>query len=819
MKKFYFSFVAVFLQFMAFCQFSISGRITDESNQPLSLAHAVLENTFNGTYSNYNGEFTLKNIKKGTYNLKISFIGYETQTQKIEVIADILNLNIQLKKASYIADEITVQATRSDKTMTGSQTSISKETIQQNNLIKDVPYMISHSPSVVTTSDAGAGTGYTGISIRGSDVRRINVTVNDIPLNDAESHGVWWVDLPDILASTDNIQIQRGVGSSTNGAGAFGASINMQTLTLNKESFAALNASYGSYNTSRLMLNTSTGLINNHFNVDLRLSKIYSDGYMDRAFSDLKSYYLSAGYYAKSTMIKFIHFSGYEKTYQAWNGNYKARYENDYAGMDTLYNHGFVSTSEYNTMLHSNSNTCNVYSYANQTDNYWQSHYQLHFTHEFSSNLSNHTALHLTRGKGYYESFTEDKKYSKYGLPNIIIGNDTIKRTDFINQKWLDNYFYGFVSSINYHKKNIVATIGMAANKYDGKHYGDLIWAKVAPDTMTQSTNKKYRWYNGTGDKRDYNIYTKINYHLLANLSLYGDLQVRAIQYSIGGIDDDLRDITQSHHYIFFNPKGGINYDIDNHQNIFASFAVAHREPDRSNFTDADSGKAPRPEKLFDYELAYQFKNNNFFFGLNLFYMNYIDQLVLTGAINNVGAPIMTNVKNSYRQGLELQWGIKLFDKVRWDANLTLSENKIKEFIAYYDDWDIWGQQIDTLKNKDISYSPSIIAGSNLSYEPVKNLLFTLQTKYVGSQYLDNTQNNETKIDEYLVHNFIIQYNLKPKWTKEFNLQLALNNLSNKVYVSNGWAYSYYYYGTKQYAIAYYPQAPFHISFSLGIKF
>ncbi|NMC99227.1 MAG: TonB-dependent receptor plug domain-containing protein, partial [Bacteroidales bacterium] len=393
MKKFHFLFAVLFLHVSAFCQFTINGKVLDEENQPLSLANVMLENTFNGTYSGVQGDFTLKNVKKGTYHLKVSFIGYETFVQKIEISADISNLKIVLKKAAFIADEIIVQATRSDKTMSGSQTSVNKEIIKQNNMVKDVPYLLSLTPSVVTTSDAGIGTGYTGISIRGSDVRRINVTVNDIPLNDAESHGVWWVDLPDIASSTDNIQIQRGVGSSTNGAGAFGASINMQTLTLNNEPFAEFNASYGSYNTSRLMLNTSTGLINNHFNVDLRLSKIYSDGFIDRAFSDLKSYYLAAGYYAKNTMIKFINFSGYEKTYQAWYGVPK----------DSL----------------KTNPTYNPYTYDNQTDNYWQSHYQLHLTHEISEHWNTHTALHYTRGKGYYESLRENKKYSKFGLPNV----------------------------------------------------------------------------------------------------------------------------------------------------------------------------------------------------------------------------------------------------------------------------------------------------------------------------------------------------------------------------------------------------------------
>jgi len=794
MKKFRFLFAALFLHVYAFCQFSISGKVVDENLQPLSLANVMLENTFIGTYTGVNGDFLLKNVKKGSYILKISFIGYETIQQKIEVNADITNLTITLKKAAYIADEIIVQATRSDKTMSGSQSSLSKEAIQQNNPVKDIPYLLSMTPSVVTTSDAGIGVGYTGISIRGSDVRRINVTVNDIPLNDAESHGVWWVDLPDIAASTDNIQIQRGVGSSTNGAGAFGASINMQTLTLNKDPFAAFDINYGSYNTSRLMLNTSTGLINNHFNVDLRLSKIHSDGFIDRASSDLKSYYFAAGYYAKSTMIKFINFSGYEKTYQAWYG---------------------IPSDSIET-----NPTFNPYTYDNQTDNYWQSHYQLHITHEFSEHWNTHTAFHYTKGKGYYESYRESKKYSSFGLNPVIIGNDTITRSDFVDQKWLDNDFYGIVSSFNYHKKSLFATFGLGANRYEGKHFGDIIWAKIVPDTMAQSTSKKYRWYNGTGDKKDYNFYTKVNYHLLANLSVYGDVQLRAIDYAIGGIDDDLRDIAQSKQYLFFNPKCGFNYNISNQQTIYATFAVAHREPERSNFTDADSGKVPKSEKLFDYELAYQFKNENIFVGINLFYMNYRDQLVLTGAINNVGSPIMTNVENSFRRGIELELGMNITKNLLWNFNFTTSQNKIKEFVAYFDDWDTWSQRDTILKNTDISYSPNNIFSNQFIYIPIHGLKLILQTKFVDKQYLDNTQNSKTMLDPYFVNNFIVEYNFHTKWAKECKFQITANNfLNNKVYISNGWAYTYYSSNKKEYMIGYYPQAPFHVTAGFSIKF
>lgn len=818
MKKYSLLFIAIMWYLLSFSQFTIKGIIVDEEKQPLPYANVVLENTYNGCYTDENGNFILRNIKQGSYSLKVSYIGYQTYIEKINVTTD-LNLNITLKRSPYIADEIIVQATRSDKTFTGSLVTLDRKIISEKTVEKDIPFLLSSTPSVITTSDAGGGVGYTGISIRGSDVRRINVTINDIPLNDAESHGVWWVDLPDIISSTDNVQIQRGVGSSTNGAGAFGASINMQTLSLNKDPMTEFHAGYGSYNTSRFMVNTTTGLLNNHWTFDLRLSKIYSDGFIDRAFSDLKSYYFAGGYYSEKTMIKFINFSGFEKTYQAWNGVYKARYENDRAGIDSLYNHGFLSTTEYQTILNSNNQTANVYSYDNQTDNYWQSHYQLHFSHEINSKLTSHLALHYTRGKGYYESFRESKKYSKYGLSPVIIGNDTIKRSDFIDQKWLDNHFYGFVGSLNYHKTKLFATLGLAANRYEGKHYGDIIWAKVVPDTMAKADNKKYRWYNGIGDKKDLSSFIKLNYHVFSNLSVFGDIQLRHIDYTIDGIDDDLRNIAQKHNYIFLNPKAGLKYDVNNDNSLFANVAVAHREPERSNFTDADSGKVPNPERLIDYELAYRYQKNNYLIGVNLYYMDYYDQLVMTGEVNNVGTPIMTNVKRSYRTGIEFEAAARIMNNLEWSFNATFSKNKIRQFIAYYDDWDNWSQRIDTLNNTTISFSPEQILNNTITYTLYNKIKFSVQSKYVGKQYLDNTQNEKTKIDGYLVHNLFITYKFSTRWAKEINLDLSLYNLANKVYISNGWAYKYRFYGVDNYAIAYFPQAPLHYMVNLRIKF
>ncbi|MCX7862900.1 MAG: TonB-dependent receptor [Bacteroidales bacterium] len=768
-------------------QTTLSGKVTDEENNPLPMANIVLENTFIGTFSNTKGEFTIKNIKTGTYTLKVSFIGYETHSQQIEVRENMQPIFISLKRSPLIADEIIVQATRNNDISSGNIKNISKETIQQKQTIQDIPYLLSYTPSVVSTSDAGTGIGYTGISIRGSDVRRINVTINDIPLNDAESHGVWWVDLPDIISSTDHIQIQRGVGSSTNGAGAFGATINLQTKSLNKDPFAELFGGYGSFNTSKFMVNTGSGLINNRFSVDVRLSKIYTDGFIDRAFSDLKSYYFSAGYYSEKSMVKFINFSGYEKTYQAWAG---------------------VPKDSFATRP-----TFNPYTYRNQTDNYWQSHYQLHYTQELSDHTHLHTALHYTYGKGYYESFRENKAYSEYNLPNVIFNNDTITHTNFIDQKWLDNDFYGFIASINHKMKKINATIGTGINRYEGRHFGDVIWAQFLPYSLPS-----YRWYFGTGDKFDANVFSKINFHAAEKLILTADLQYRTINYYIKG-KDEYRYLNQHHVYHFFNPKAMIQYIVNNNQNINFSIATAHREPARSDFTDADSAKIPKPERLIDYELSYQLKSERSMLNINLYYMDYFNQLVMTGEINNVGTPINTNVKRSFRRGIEMEVGINVTKNIQWINNATLSENKIQSFTAYFDDWDNGGQISKEYKNTDISFSPNFIANSILQYSFKKNLVIQAMYKYVGSQYLSNIQESAVKIPSYNNVHLLINYYLHPAWCKEIQLQLSAKNLLTDVFISHGWAYSYFYNGKLEHMIGYYPQANNIIMASAIIKF
>jgi len=764
----------------------IKGKVTDHNGSALPGTGVTVENLILGTHTDKDGIFSITGLKDGEYKVKFSFVGFETQLQDVVLKGESV-LNIVLLEKPFITEEVLVSATRAGEHAPLAYSSVTKETISKNNSAQDIPYLLSYTPSVVVSSDAGTGVGYTNINIRGTDVKRINVTIDGIPVNDAESHGVWWVDLPDLASSADNVQIQRGVGTSTNGAGAFGATVNFQTTSLNREPYAEFNSSYGSFNTSKNTLNIGTGLIKNKFAFDARLSKIWSDGYIDRAFSDLKSFYVSGTWYGESSILKLMIFSGVEHTYQAWDGVPK----------DSLKTH----------------RTFNPYSYENETDNYWQDNYQIHYSKKISSNFNANVALHYTKGKGYYENLLTNSKFSSYNLPDAIFKTDTITSTDFIIQKWLDNDFFGFTYSLNYNKNKLSTILGGGWNHYIGSHFGDIIWAKIVT-----FDGERYRWYNGTGNKKDFNTFLKINYLLTDNLNLYGDLQLRNISYSIGGFDDNLKDVTQSHKYNFFNPKAGLFYNLSEKQKIYSSFGISQREPDRGNFTDADPGKTPVPEKLFDYEAGYEFRASKLMLKANLFYMNYFDQLILTGKINNVGTPILTNVSKSYRQGIEIESGIQILKKLKWYGNLTLSRNIIPVYIDFTDNWDTGGQDNATLKNKTISFSPSVISGSVIDYDPFKNFHLGFSTKYVGKQYIDNTQNSERMLNAYLVQNLTFSYVIKSKTFKEVTCQFAVNNLFDKKYETNAWVYKYIEDGTQHIMDGYFPQAGINWMFKIDVK-
>ena len=765
----------------------LKGKVTDIKGMPLAGASITVENSILGVNSDQNGNFSVQVFREGNYIIHFSFIGYESEIRNVSLNADTV-LNVILNSKSFMTEEVLVTSTRAGENTPMAYATVTKDEISKANIAQDVPYLLGYTPSLVVSSDAGTGVGYTYINIRGTDVNRINVTIDGIPVNDAESHGVWWVDMPDLASSADNIQIQRGVGTSTNGAGAFGATINFQTSDLRKEPYAEVNSSYGSFNTSKNTVNFGTGLINKKFAVDGRFSKIWSDGYIDRAFSDLKSFYISGTLYRETSILKLIIFSGVEHTYQAWNGVPK----------DSLKTH----------------RTFNAYTYKNETDNYWQDNYQLHYSKIINGDFSANAAIHYTRGKGYYENLVPNTNYSSFNLPNSIINSDTISTSDFITQRWLRNDFYGFTYSLNYTKNKVNAVIGGGWNQYIGNHFGDIIWAKIVT-----FDGQSYRWYQGTGNKKDFNTFLKVNYSLSHKMNLYGDLQYRKIDYLIDGFDENLKNVTQSHRYNFFNPKAGFIYDLDKNQKVIASFGVSQREPVRSDFTDADPGKTPVPEKLFDYETTYEYHSSGIMFRMNFYYMNYRDQLILTGRINNVGSAIYTNVPKSYRQGIEFETGIQVLKNLNWNANMTLSRNIIPVFIDYTDNWDTSIQDQATLKNKTISFSPSVIAASVFDYYPFTDFHLILNSKYVGKQYIDNTQNNDRMLNAYFLQNISFLYTIKSKLFKELTCQFAVNNLFDTKYETNAWVYKYDEGGSTHILDGYFPQAGINYMFMVGIKF
>lgn len=801
------------IYFISDAQVSLTGIVKNQQGEPLIGANVIIKESFKGIATNSKGEFRFSKLNQQTYTLVVSYLGYNTEEKSID-LTNTQYIEFILNPSTILSEEVIVKATRASKSDAVSFTNISNDRIKDNNFGQDVAYLISRTPSIVQTSDAGTGIGYTNFRIRGTDMNRINITVNGIPLNDSESHGVFWVNMPDFVASVDNIQIQRGVGTSTNGAAAFGATLNMQTKTFHKDPYAEINSFAGSFNTYRNSVSFGTGMINNKFTFDGRLSKITSDGYVDRASSDLNSYYLSGSYYTNKSLLKLNLISGKEKTYQAWNGVPKVRLENDYEGMQRYLDHWLIDQEEYENLINSNNRTYNLYTYDNETDNYQQNHYQLFYSYEFNTNLHINTALHYTQGKGYYEQFKKDRDFSDYNLDQVILTSDTIESTDLVQQKWLDNHFYGGVFSAEYSNKKLNVSIGGSWNQYIGDHFGEVIWAQYA-----SNGNIRHRWYESEGKKDDFTAYTKIKYSFFNKLNAYIDLQYRNIDYSIDGIDDDLRNISQQHKFLFFNPKAGISFQISDIHSLYATFGVANREPNRSNYTDAAPGHIPRHETLYNYELGYSLNYSKSYLTTNIYYMDYNNQLVLTGQINDVGSPVMTNVEKSYRSGIELSAGVKPWRIFQADVNVTLSENKIKNFTEYIDNWDTGDQSAINLGTTDISFSPSIVANSDLMVEPIKNLRINFITKYVGKQYIDNTSTDEKSLNPYLVSDLKLSYSIKIKGIDELSFNLLINNLFNHEYESNAWVYSYIYENREYSMDGYFPQAGINLMGGIRVRF
>jgi iron complex outermembrane receptor protein len=814
MKRIYLTLLLQCAVFLAIAQFTLKGTVKNDTGERLIGASLAISNSFNGTSTDVNGNFQFKNLKAGNYQLTVSYLGYEKQTKDVRLSGD-QKLDIVLKQDFILAEEILVSANRVKEKTPVAFTTVEKSEIKDKNMGQDIPYLLGLTPSFVATSDAGTGVGYTNFRIRGTDLNRINVTVNGIPMNDAESHGTWWVDIPDIASSTDNIQVQRGVGTSTNGAAAFGATINLQTSTLNRDASAEYSTSAGSFGTMKHSVGVSTGLIKEKFAFDARMSKVSSDGFIDRAASDLKSFFVSGGYFTSNTILKVNVFSGLEDTYQAWNGVPSVRLNNDMAGMQRYADHWLYSQKQVDEMIASDSRTYNLYTYENEIDHYQQDHFQLLFSHKINQSFNVNASLFYTPGKGYYEQFKEDEKLADYLIAPPVIGGETIKKSDLIRRKWLENDFYGMTFSLNRKEETREFSFGGGYNVYDGNHFGKVIWMRNAGNS-----DMNHEWYRGTGLKKDLNLYAKYNYELTENLNLFADLQYRKIDYDIDGTDDDLRDLKQSHKFEFFNPKVGIYYQLSEKQNIYANFARANREPNRDNYVDADpKGKQPTFETLNDFEAGYKYNHHHLALGINAYYMMYQNQLILTGEINDVGAPIMVNVDDSYRAGLELMVGMKLTEKLKWDVNLTFSKNKIKDFTEYVDDWDNGGQIATKLGTTNLAFSPEGIANSQLSWMAVPGLNISLQSYAVSSQYIDNTSSEERKLNGYFLNNLKFTYRVPQKFAKEFNLHLMVNNLFDTEYENNAWVYSYALGGERFAMDGYFPQAGINFMAGLDIKF
>lgn len=790
-------------------QYLVRGFVYDENGDPLAGATLVLDEV-RATISNSSGNYEFTKVSGGLHNLKVSFIGYETDEVKLNVKED-LKKNFQLELQSHLAPEVIVSAYRAGSKTPMAYTNISGDKMRQAGVNEDLPYLLQLSPSFVATSESGLGIGNTSFRIRGSDPTRTNVTINGIPLNDSEGQGVYWANMPDFSSSVNEVQVQRGVGTSTNGSAAFGATVNFRSGSEFTAPFAEGASSVGSYNTFKNSVKMSTGTINNKFSLEARYSNLQTDGYVRNAFADHESMFLSGTLHFDQSFLKLNVIHGDQTTGISWEGIPKEKLKTD---------------RKYNPAGAYTDLNGNQQFYKDETDNYIQTHYQAFYSHAFSNKLDMTAALHYTRGDGFYEQYKESAKFSSYNLPNVVIGGETISRSDLIRQKWMENDFYGFVLSGNQEiNVNLKLSVGGGWNQYDGDHFGKVIWSRIGTNM-----EKDYQWYYNNGLKTDYSAFAKANYEF-GKVNLLLDVQYRGIDYKMEGEDDDLVGFSQNHSFDFFNPKAGIFVDITDALQAYGSFGVANREPTRTNFKDAkgDPSAMPKSERLFDWEAGSHYQSEKFSISMNLFYMLYDDQLVPTGEKSNTGRDIMTNVKDSYRTGLELQWGVAPIHQIRWDGNVTLSQNKIRNYVETSEDSysviengeEVWKSEVvsKSLGSTNIAYSPSVVLGSVLSYNFMKDASITLNSKYVGEQFFDNTSSNDRKLDAYFVNDLKVRYGFSPQWMKKVELSAMVNNLFDQEYETNAYGGNWYESGVEKTWAYYYPMAPRHYMFQLLLRF
>ncbi|WP_395767666.1 TonB-dependent receptor [Aquirufa sp.] len=769
----------------------IEGRVFDqETNAPLWGASVSVKGSQKGNVTDSKGRYQLAVTPNAT--ILVSFVGYEP----VEVSAERAT-QIGLKKSNFLQDEVVVRATRADENSAMAYSNVSATELGKSNLGQDMPMLLNFTPSVVTTSDAGAGIGYTGIRIRGSDATRVNVTVNGIPINDSESQGTFWVNMPDFASSVNSVQIQRGVGTSTNGAGAFGGSVNMQTNTFEPNAYGEANASGGSFGTLKTTLKFGSGLLKGKFTFDGRLSRIVSDGFIDRASSNLISAYFSAGYFGAKSFARFNYFTGNEKTYQSWYGTPESRVNGSVDEMKAFIDRNYLSEADANNLLNSG-RRYNYYTYDNQTDNYAQDHFQLISNHRLNEAWNLDLNAHYTYGRGYFEEFRPNADLQSYGLGAKPI-------VDVVRRKWLDNDFYGSTFALNYAgSQKFKFTFGGAWNRYIGRHYGLL----VAPVAFAG-----HEWYRSRSQKTDLNVYAKANWALATAWNAYFDVQFRTVGYRMLGTADKSLTLDSDNTYSFFNPKFGLTHQISEKSKVYGSVSAGSKEPSRQDFVD-NATAAPRPEYLQDYEFGYERASTKYAFQLNGYFMNYQDQLVLTGAVNSTGDAIRQNVDASYRLGIEASLNYQISKRLSWNGNVTLSQNRIRHFKEVIIDYDTYDQGIIHHTNTDIAFSPSVIYGSTLTYT-AGAFEGSILRKYVGKQYLDNTSNDARSLAAYNTHDIRLKYTMKkgPAFT------LLLNNVLNEMYSSNGYTYSYRFGGVTTTENFYYPQAGFNFLLGASIRF
>lgn len=762
--------------------FILSGKVVNSSQKPLVGATIVVKKLKKGTSSDFEGSFKIK-LSKGIHHLTISYVGFKTLTQEIDLTKS-QNITIQLTSDSTTLDDVLVSAVRVKGDAPVTHSNLTKKEIAKRNLGQDIPILLNYLPNVVSSSDAGAGVGYTYMSVRGSDATRVNVTVNGIPYNDAESQGTFWVNMGDFASSTQSLQLQRGVGTSTNGAGAFGASLNILTDAVSEKAGGEISNSIGSFGTRKHTIKFTTGKINKNFEFAGRLSNIHSDGYIDRASTDLKSYFLQASYTDENTLIKALAFGGKEKTYQAWDG---------------------ISAEQLKENRRQNPLT-----YENEVDNYQQDHYQLHWNEKLSNNWSTNLGLNYTRGKGYFEQFKGESAISKY---NDIVKATTTDwynnpATDVIVRRWLDNHFYVGNFNITYNNNGLEIISGGSYSHYKNDHFGEVIWAKEFSD----KGSIRDRYYDGKSTKNDFNIFSKVSFDITEKLRAFVDLQGRFITYKTNGLTSKRKPLNIDTNFKFFNPKLGLTYKLNNENSIYVSFAKANREPNRNDF----KAGVNTHESLNDYELGWRLKNKTLKLNTNVYFMDYQNQLVLTGEIDDTGDPLRSTSGNSYRLGLEIDANISLTKSFSVRQNIAVSQNKNVDFFTNRDN------ALQELGNTTIANSPNIISGNTFVYHPSENFQIAFLTKFVGEQYLSNTDTKASKLDSYFTSDFNVMYELKTKSVfKSIVFTGLVNNVFNKEYVDRGYIYldDWSTPGTTQEAQGYYPQATINFLAGITLKF